>query len=180
MVVEYRVCVSFRGIYTDVESVDAGGRVYRRMFDGDRTVHVREVGEYVSNYVRCVHCFLRGIEFPLVGGVDSIGVGLRRSVSIGIGANNIKLRKAQNEFDNDVVLRVAGVFCFFIGSIYNSRGTEIFRQRHGSEHKSTAHFALERVYGVRVEHGGIFVNREDIGVNDERRRSGQRLVVDFH
>ena len=94
--------------------------------------------------------------------------------------NNIKLRKAQNEFDNDVVLRVAGVFCFSIGSIYNSRGTEIFRQRHGSEHKSTAHFALERVYGVRVEHGGIFVNREDIGVNDERRRSGQRLVADFH
>ena len=47
---------------------------------GIRTVHVREVGEHVRDYVRSVHCVLRGVEFPLVRGVDSVGVGVRGSI----------------------------------------------------------------------------------------------------
>ena len=36
-------------------------------------------------------------------------------------------------------------------------------------------------YDDKVPGGGrIFGGWEDIGVNDERRRSGQRLVADFH
>ncbi len=80
MALEHRVRVLIRGVYSDVESVDAGERVYRRVLDGDRTVHVREVGEHVRDYVRSVHCVLRGVELPLVRGVDSVGVGVRGSI----------------------------------------------------------------------------------------------------
>ena len=147
------------------------------MFDGDRTAHVREVGEYVSNYVRCVCIASLRINLDFVGGVDLIGV--RLSSRLMDYANNINPEKAQNEFDNDVVLRVAGVW-FSIGSIYN---LEVPRYLDSDTEVNTSqprHFALERCTGARVEHGGIFVNREDIGVNDERRRSGRRLVADFH
>ena len=62
------------------------------------------------------------------------------------------------------------MFCIFVDTVYVFRSSEIFRHKHGSEYKSTAHFVLKRVHGFRVEHGGVFVNRKDIGVDDERRR----------
>ena len=78
------------------------------------------------------------------------------------------------------VLRVAGVLCIFVDTVYVFRSSEIFRHKHGREYESTAHFVLKRVHGFRVEHGGVFVNRKDVGADDERRRGGQRLVADFH